>query len=312
MKKIKAAIILILLAFVIFALVMAFNQWSFKSMFEKDYITNTHEITENFSNIKIMVETTDVEILPSQNNKCKIDIYENAKYPHKADVIGEGLTITQPNKKITNSFFNFGNPKITIYLPNSEYQAFLAVVSTGDITIDSSFTFDIIDIDVTTGDVKNNASVNENLKIESTTGDIILEDISAKNINLSVSTGDITLKNVSALDNVTLDVSTGKSYLTNVNCKHLSSKGTTGDIELNNVIATESFNIKRTTGDVIFDSSDATEIVVDVTTGDVLGTLLTGKSFNVETTTGKKEVPQTTGGLCKIHTTTGDIIITIK
>ena len=56
MKKVKIAIILIILAFVIFALVMAFNQWSFKAMFEKDYITNTYEITEGFSNIKIMVE----------------------------------------------------------------------------------------------------------------------------------------------------------------------------------------------------------------------------------------------------------------
>ena len=72
MKKIKAAIILILLAFVIFVLVMAFNQWSFKSMFEKDYITNTHEITENFSNIKIIVETTDVEVLPSMDDNAKL------------------------------------------------------------------------------------------------------------------------------------------------------------------------------------------------------------------------------------------------
>lgn len=312
MKKVKIAIILIILAFVIFALVMAFNQWNFKAMFEKDYITNTYEITENFSNIKIMVETTDVEILPSQDSKCKIEIYENAKYPHSAEVISGGLTITQPNKKITNSLFNFGNPKITIYLPNSEYKAFLAVLATGDILIDSSFKFDLIDIDVTTGDVKNYASVNQSLKIEATTGDITLENISAENINLSVSTGDITLKNTLASDNITLNISTGKADLTSVKCKYLSSKGTTGDIKLNNVIATESFNIKRTTGDVIFDSSDANEITVDVTTGDVLGTLLTGKKFSVDTTTGDKKVPGTTGGLCKIHTTTGDIIITIK
>ena len=70
--------------------------------------------------------------------------------------------------------------------------------------------------------------------------------------------------------------------------------------------------LTRTTGDVTFDRSDASELYVDTSTGDVTGTFLTSKIFITNTTTGKIDVPETTeGGVCKINTTTGKIIIDI-
>ena len=59
-----------------------------------------------------------------------------------------------------------------------------------------------------------------------------------------------------------------------------------------------------------FDSSDAAEIYVRTSTGDVAGSLLTDKVFMTQTDTGNVGVPQTiTGGKCEIHTDTGDIQI---
>ncbi len=72
-------------------------------------------------------------------------------------------------------------------------------------------------------------------------------------------------------------------------------------------------SIQRNTGSVKFNKSDAGEIKVVTTTGDVKGTLLTDKVFIVNTNTGKKEVPNTiTGGRCEITTDTGDIKISIS
>ena len=108
---------------------------------------------------------------------------------------------------------------------------------------------------------------------------------------LSVSTGDIFLKSV-AIEN-TLSV--------------------TGKVELKNVIATQSFNIHNGTGDVEFEGCDAGDIFVNVSTGDITGTLISGKSFITSTNTGRIDVPNNlTGGRCEIHTTTGDINIQIK
>ena len=63
----------------------------------------------------------------------------------------------------------------------------------------------------------------------------------------------------------------------------------------------------------MFDSSDAAEIFVKTSTGDVSGSLLTEKVFITDTSTGKVSVPKTTtGGKCELITSTGDIKIEIS
>ena len=76
------------------------------------------------------------------------------------------------------------------------------------------------------------------------------------------------------------------------------------------MIAAETFSIERNTGDVSFDGSDATEIFVKTTTGQVKGSLLTDKVFVAQTDTGHVDVPKTTtGGRCEITTDTGNVEI---
>ena len=62
-----------------------------------------------------------------------------------------------------------------------------------------------------------------------------------------------------------------------------------------------------------FENSDAAQISVKTSTGDVTGTLLSEKVFITETSTGTIRVPKTiTGGKCEITTSTGNIKIDIK
>lgn len=312
MRKVKLALCLIVFALIIFVAVMTANKWNFKRLSTKEYVTNTYEITEVFSNVQIKVETADVEILLSQDGKCKIEAYEEKERKHNVETSSQSLIINPPKKEILPSIFDFNDPKITIYLPKTEYELLSIDATTGDIKIDSEFTFKFININVTTGDVENLASVKENIKIKTTTGDVTLDNISANNIDVSLTTGETVLNNVNSSGNITISKDTGKTTLTNIICSSLISNGTTGKITLNNVIATEKFDLKRTTGDITLNNCDANEIYIKVTTGDVKGNLLSGKSFDVNSTTGDKNVPNTTGGICKIDTTTGDIIITIS
>ena len=50
-------------------------------------------------------------------------------------------------------------------------------------------------------------------------------------------------------------------------------------------------NLKRDTGDIEFFRCDAKDIIINTTTGDVKGTLLTDKIFDIDTDTGNKHIP---------------------
>ncbi|MBE6703038.1 MAG: DUF4097 domain-containing protein [Ruminococcaceae bacterium] len=309
-----AATALLLLGAALFGGVMSFWKWDFTKLDTRKYQTNTHDITEEFDSISVLVKEADVAFLPSDGDTCRVVCCETEKMKHTVEVADGTLTVRVEDTRKWYHYvgIHFRHPLVTVYLPQGEYGALTVKGSTGDVGIPKELGFTSIDVKVSTGDVKNYASATGGIRIDTSTGDILTEGNSCGALSLSVSTGDVTVSGVTCEGDVTVGVSTGKTYLTNMTCKSVISSGNTGDISLKNVIATEKFSIKRSTGDVTFDGCDAAEIFVETDTGDVEGSLLTDKEFIARTDTGKIDVPKTVaGGRCEITTDTGRIKINI-
>ncbi len=305
----------VLVGGIIFGGVMSMLKWDFTKLSTVKYETNNYEITENFNNISIITETSDVVFVPAENQKASVVCHEQKNMKHSVIVQNGKIVIEVVDTRKWYEYIgiNFSTPKITVYIPQGEYGKLSIKSSTGDVKIPKEFKFENIDILVSTGNVKNYASALEDVKIKTTTGSICVEDASAGSLDLTVSTGKVTVSGVICEGDIAVGVSTGKTYLSNIQCKNFTSSGSTGDISLKNVMAAEKFFIKRSTGDVMLDGSDAAEIFVETDTGDVTGTLLSEKVFITETSTGRINVPKTTlGGKCEITTETGDINISIK
>lgn len=309
------AAFLVVVGCIMFVLVMSAYQYDFDKLSTEKFETNIYEISDEFSNISMNTDAADITFVLSDNGKCRVECYEEAKAKHSAAVQDDTLVIKVSDEKswYDNIGINFGSPKITVYLPKTEYTSLLIDESTGDIKIPKDFKFNHVDISLSTGDVNFLASVSNMTKIKTNTGYIRVENISAGLLDLSVSTGNVTVSGVTCEGDVTIGVSTGKVYLTDIECKSLTSSGNTGDIFLDHVIATAKISIERSTGDVRFDGSDAAEIFVETDTGDVTGSLLSDKVFLAQTDTGSIDVPPTvSGGRCEVTTNTGDIKIDIQ
>ena len=301
----------ILLLLIIFCM-MILTMTACSSM---NYETNIHEINEEFNNISIKTDTADIAFVPSNDGMCRVVCYEDAKKNHSVEVQNGTLTLDGVNNKKWYDYIgiNIDPPKITVYLPEAEYSSLIIEESTGDIDILRDFKFKSIDVSLSTGDVKCYASAAEAIKIAASTGDICAESISASSLDITVSTGKVTVSDMTCDGNITIGVSTGKTYLTDIVCKNLISTGRTGDISLKNVISTEKISVERSTGDVTLDRSDAAELFITTSTGDVEGSLLTDKVFITKTDTGRINVTNSiTGGRCEITTETGDIKISIS
>ena len=290
------AAVFVLAGTLIFAGVMTMLKWDFTKLSTVKYETNVHEIDKVFDSISIDTDTADITFALSDNEKCVIKCYEEEKSKHYVAVEDSALVIKMINNKSWHDYIgiNIGSPKITVYLPKTEYNSLFINASTGDVEIFEGFCFNDIDISLSTGDIRG-------------------EDISANSLNLSVSTGRIEISGAVCKEDIKITVSTGKVYLTDLKCKNLVSKGDTGDISLTSVTASEKLNLERDTGDITFDKCDASEIYIKTSTGDVKGTLLTEKVFYTQTSTGNIDVPKTVnGGRCEITTSTGNIKINIQ
>ena len=310
------AALLVVAGLMLFAAAMSAYRWNFTRLSTVTYETNTYEISEDFRNISIKIDTADVAFALSDNETCRVECYEEEKANHSVTVQDSTLTIQLIDERTVEDYIpyigiNIGSPKITVYLPEGQYASLSVRGSTGDIDVPEAMQFGDVDISFSTGDVSFSASA-ASVKIKTGTGSIRMEHTSAGTLDLSVSTGHIAVSDVACEGNVQVSVSTGKVNFTNLRCQNLLSQGNTGDILLENVIAADSFSIERTTGDVTLVRCDASEIFIKTTTGDVHGSLLSEKTFIAQTDTGDVTVPRiSSGGMCQIDTTTGDIHITL-
>lgn len=328
------ATVLVIVGLIIFAVEMTALGWDFSKLGTVTFVTVTHEIDRGFYGVSIDTDTADIVIVPADDGVCRVVCYEREKVKHAVVVEDDVLTVRVADQSLWDHIgISFSTPKITVYLPEKEYESLVILQSTGDVEIARDLTFDKLRVELRTGDVTLRSDVKEQARVKTSTGDIFVENLTAGALDLCSTTGDITVKSVSCAGNMDLSattggvrvisstcggnvdvgIGTGKTELTDLSCGSLTTVGTTGDLRMNNVIAENSFSIERSTGDVTFDMCDASEISVRATTGDVTGNLLSPKIFEADATTGDVRVPSSDeGGTCVINTTTGDIHITIK
>ena len=309
-----AAAALVALGVILFAVSMIANGWDFNKLGTVTYTTNIYEVDGDFKNISIDVETTKIEFVPAGNGQCKIVCFEDEKVRHSASVQNGTLTIgTVDTRKWYEHFsISFDQPKMTVYLPENEYDSLSIETDTGDIAIPKDFSFDTLKIDGDTSDVDCLASVSQGIEIKLSTGDIRLKELATEQLKLTTDTGRIQVNTADVGANIRIETDTGRVELTDTSCNELYAESDTGSITLKNVIGAGSFTIESDTGDITFDRSDAAEIFAQTDTGDITGTLLSDKVFLTETSTGRISVPKTvTGGKCELKTSTGDIKIEV-
>ncbi len=308
------AVSFIVIGCMIFGGVMTMLKWDFSKLSTVKYEENSYEFHGDIKDIQVLTDTASIEFIPSEGESVSVVCYEesNAKHTVTADDGALKIELSDRRKWYEHIGINVGTPKVTVMLPKGEYGALSVKVSTGDVIVPGSFSFESIDISGSTGDISLLARAENDIKIKLSTGDISIEKISAESLDLSVSTGHITVADVTCSEKMCVNVSTGKTKISDVFCKSFVSEGSTGDVHLRNVVASEMLSVERSTGDVKFESCDGGEIFVKTSTGDVTGTILSEKVFVVSTDTGNVDIPETTGSAkCKITTSTGDIEIEV-
>lgn len=284
------------LGFIILIGAMAALDFDFSKISTLKYETNTYEVNGDFDKISIDVNITDIVFAQSDDESCQVVCFEAEKVKHSVRCTNGTLTIGVTDNRKWYDYFgiSFASPKMTIYLPKSEYASLLIDTDTSDINIPKSFSFNELEIESDTGNVDCMANVSDSIKIESDTGDIGISSVSSK--------CDIDIK-----------TDTGSIKLTDVDCTNFSAESDTGNISLVNVIAEDGIYVESDTGNVKLKNSDASKLSIETDTGDVTGTLLSEKIFIAKSSTGRVKVPDTeSGGKCEIRTATGNIKIDIQ
>ena len=126
---------LLVLGCILFAGVMETLGWDFRKLSTTQYETNTYEIREGFNRISMNTDTADIAFALSDNGTCRVECHEEEKAKHSVKVEEGILSIKVIDERAVHFGINIGSPKITVYLPETEYTSLFIDESTGDIKI---------------------------------------------------------------------------------------------------------------------------------------------------------------------------------
>ena len=281
-------------------------------------VTNTHTLENDFTDIKINLETASLYIKQATDDKVTVVCNERKKTYHDVKIEDGKLVIKQVDKRRWYEKFLFSvfwaDFDVTVYLPGTSYANYSSYSATGKTEIDSFVTFNNVDITASTGSIKVNSTVTNDIKVNNTTGSITVDGIGSPNsVNLKNSTGSIKLLNTLATGDIIVSNSTGGCKIENVTCQNIKATASTGSVNLDNVQAVDNMELKSSTGGVRFYNSDANYIKASTSTGSIKGSVLTGKMFTAKSDTGSVHVPPSTSGTgtCELKSSTGSINVEI-
>ena len=290
------AIVLIAAGAAMFLCSMAMLGFDFTRLSTVKFETVVFEPEGSFDSVSIIVSTADVELVHTDEGVCRVVCGQHTNLRHSASV-KDGILIIAMDESPARLWYDnigisFGDPKITVYLPEKQYDAITAVTSTGDIVVPDRFSFDTANAAATTGDISWSANVSGALKLSASTGNIEAGDFDAGSVNMETSTGRITVSGLDCSGDVSLGASTGR-------------------VTLSSVIAGGKLQIGTTTGSVRADSCDAESVSIKTSTGSVNCSFLSPKTVQADSGTGKINIPENGGGgRCVVSTSTGNITVT--
>ena len=278
--------------------------------------TNTYAIEQDFMDIRIDSNVSDVYFKISEDGKASAVAVENDKYRHEIAVEDQTLVITTKDlrKWYERPFsFDFAKKSLTLYLPKTSYRNLEIHGSTGDFESTKDFDFENALIQLSTGDMCMKSDVHGAFEGKVSTGNIDIEGATMNALTLEGTTGRTHLKDVKVAEGINLKSSTGDIHLEAVRANSLNATASVGEVTLTDVIVKKHLQAKTSTGRITLNDCDAETLRLETSAGSIWGSLLSPKIFNVHTSTGKVNVPtSTTGGLCEVYTSTGSVTLTIK
>lgn len=335
MKKVTIiALILLAVGLILACVGFAFVKFDLSMFDTMETFTNTYYESADFVSIDIDGGSSEVVLIPSEEEECRIVCTEAERITHKIEVKDGTLHIEKKDKR--RWFERVGvftsDMTIEVYLPKTDFDKLKVDNSSGSIAVPEGFFFGEAEVDNSSGSVSFRASA-DRIYVDVSSGSIKLDGVSASDIYLDASSGSITAENVRVSNKFTAEASSGtvringgeyadleasassgSIRISDVDCVNVSAEASSGSVNLTNVIAEEKIKAKTSSGSVKLDGIDAPEISIRTSSGSVSGTVLTDKMFDARTSSGSVKVPASVqnSGLCVIETSSGNIRISIS
>lgn len=254
-----------------------------------------YNIEESFDNISVTDSSSNVYILRSDDEKCRVETVGYGGTEYYVGVEDNVLAVVRMDDGAWYRRIGIfvTAPSVTVYLPEEQYASLTVKAASGSISVSEELEFGSAALSSSSGRIRSGARITDRLEADSTSGSVRAGGIEGAAVRLESSSGSVTLS----------DSRPASALL----------ESTSGRILLREVTVSGELSASNTSGSVRLDNCDAANIYIRSTSGSVSGTLLSGKNFTADSSSGSVRVPASSGeGVCEVRTSSGSIRLEVR
>lgn len=263
---------------------------------EISYEEKTYTAENTFTQIEISTEWENVRFVLSEDGTCKVVCPVHDETDFTVEVEDNTLRIIKNEDEWQKNVigFQFSAPEdVTVYLPEKTYRALSVTTGSGSVSLSPDFMFEEVKLLSGSGDLESQAQINHVLNAESASGKISVQAFDGETLELKTASGDIAVQDSTV--------------------KAIRVSSVSGNLEIKQTVASAEASFQSTSGNVNFERFDAPKMEVTTVSGNVSGSLQSGKQFSVNSLTGNVQVPPNTSQsqVCTVSSTSGDVELTV-
>lgn len=191
--------------------------------------------TEDINKITMNITSTDINIIPSEDEYIKVHFYGEVSTNRNRDIpslvaykSGDELRIEIIKPKTVFIGINIWRTKLDIYIPEDSLELLDIDAVSSDIEV-SDLKVDKFEYTGVSGDLKGETIFAENIKVNTTSGDINIDSYTG-DLNIHVISGDLVFKDGSLNDDIDLTSISGDIYIEQEDPSSMNINTTSGDI----------------------------------------------------------------------------------
>jgi lia operon protein LiaG len=191
--------------------------------------------TEDINKITMNITSTDINIIPSEDEYIKVHFYGEVSTNRNRDIpslvaykSGDELRIEIIKPKTVFIGINIWRTKLDVYIPEDSLELLNIDAVSSDIEV-SDLKVGEFEYTGVSGDLKGEMILADNIKANTTSGDIDIDSYTG-DLNIHVISGDLVLKDGSLSDNIELTTISGDIYIEQEDSSSMNINTTSGDV----------------------------------------------------------------------------------
>lgn len=279
-------------------------------------VGGVHHISKDFDRIRIDVIAADVELVPSEDDKCRVTTKDSDYVEYTAYVLEDTLMVraTDTRRWYERLFTpSVSGRSVKVALPREEYMSLDVKTISGQVNINVRYTFsEDVTLTSTSGTIGTAAAIGGHLDLHSTSGDLyamgFLNTVTARSTSGKVTLGGKTVDGDCTATTADLETTSGEIRVRTVTLDRLTAQTGSGGIRMESVTVTEATDLETTSGEITLLYTTCGTLTAETGSGgiDLTDTTVTGH-IQAETTSGSIRFARADAETLDLKTTSGSV-----